>query len=442
MKIETERLPHGEVALSFEVDDARLERALDAAYRRVASRVEISGFRRGKAPRQLVERVVGRDSLVEEALNQLLPEVYDEARRETRIEAITDPEFDVESLTPLKAKATVIVRPPVVLGDYMAISKDAPEVSVAEDEINTVLEGLRERNAEWVPVERAVEAGDRVTMNITGTVEDETIIEQDDVDYVVNPESTAPLPGFAEKLLGASAGDDLNFDIEVAADSENTRIAGKTVQFHVLVSAVKMKDLPILDDYFATTVGTYKDLAELRAEVESQLKERAQLTARRELEESVLNEAVESATLELPDKLIEIQTHRNLDRLDRDLQSNGLNVAYYRAIRQISEEDLHTEVKTDSERSLRREFVLRAIADQENLTVTEDEIDAGIRAAFGADNADQKAMTRALKNLDVRERARSSLLEQRAVQWLLEHAIREPAPVPSSDPDGEETEAQ
>src|SRR5581483_2728342 len=122
MKVETEQLPDGEVALSFEVEDDRVERAMDAAYRRVANRVDIAGFRRGKAPRPLVERVIGRDQLLQEALNQLLPEVYEEALKETNVQAISEPEFDVESLAPLRAKATVIVQPAVELGDYQSIS--------------------------------------------------------------------------------------------------------------------------------------------------------------------------------------------------------------------------------------------------------------------------------------------------------------------------------
>src|SRR5438128_3193971 len=205
MKVETEQLPHGEVALSFEVEDIRVERAMDAAYRRLANRVDIAGFRRGKAPRPLVERVVGRESLVDEALNHLLPEVYEEALRETHVDAVTEPEFDVESLTPLRAKATVVVRPTVELGDYRSIVRDIPEPTVNEEEVNAVLEQLRERHAEWVPADRPAGAGDRVAMDVTGTTDDETVISQDDVEYVIDLENSAPLPGFAAKLVGISA---------------------------------------------------------------------------------------------------------------------------------------------------------------------------------------------------------------------------------------------
>jgi trigger factor len=441
MKVDTEQLPDGEVALSFEVDDARVERAMDAAYRRVANRVDIAGFRRGKAPRQLVERMVGRESLLEEALNQLLPEVYEEAIKETNVDAVTEPEFDVESLEPLRAKATVVVRPMVTLGDYKAVSKDAPQPAISEEEIDTVLQGLRDRHAEWVPADRAAAEGDRVTMDVSGVVGDETIIDQDDVEYVIDPESKAPLPGFAEQLAGLSTGDEKSFDIEVDAESGDERLAGKTVTFKVAIKDVKAKELPELDDFFAATVGTYKDLAELKSDVEAQLRMRALISARQALEQEVLNEVVDASTLELPEKLIEYQIDRQLHNMEHDLANIGLDLERYKQIRQLSDEDLRGEMRESAQRTLRQQYTLRAIADQEELTVEDEQIDEAIRSALQSEGRDQKAIARAVKSPEIRERARASLLERRAVQWLMEQAIKEPAPDPSEEPEAEETKA-
>jgi len=441
MKVDTEQLPDGEVALSFEVDNARVERAMDAAYRRVANRVDIAGFRRGKAPRQLVERMVGRESLLEEALNQLLPEAYEEALKESNVDAVTEPEFDVESLEPLRAKATVVVRPSVSLGDYKAVSRDAPSPTISEEEIDTVLQGLRDRHAEWVPAERAAAEGDRVTMDVKGTVDDEAIIDQDDVEYVIDPETKAPLPGFAEQLVGLSSGDEKSFEISVDADSEDTRLAGMTVKFDVAIKDVKSKELPELDDFFAATVGTYKDLAELKTDVESQLRMRALVSARQALEQEVLNEVVAASTLELPDKLIEYQIDRQLHNMEHDLANIGLTLERYQQIRQLTDEDLRGEMKEGAERTLRQQYVLRAMADEEKLEVSDEEIDEAIRTALASEGRDQKAIARAVKSAEIRERARASLLERRAVQWLMEHAIKDQAPSPSEDAAEEEPEA-
>jgi trigger factor len=442
MKVETEQLPDGAVALSFEVDDERVERAMDAAYRRVANRVNIAGFRRGKAPRPLVERVVGRDSLLEEALNTLLPEVYEEALRETNVRAMTEPEFDVESFTPLRAKATVIAEPKVELGDYKAISHDAPEATVSEEEINAVLENLRERHAEWVPAERAAAASDRVSMDVKGTADEDTIVDQQDVDYLVDAENNAPLPGFSDQIVGMSAGEEKSFTLSVPEDDDNPRLAGKTVKFEVAVKDVKAKELPELDDFFAATVGTYKDLAELREEVTKQLQAGAEANSRQTLEQQIIDEAVESSTLDLPEKLIDYQAQRALERSARDLDSIGLTVEQYLRMRQIDAEQMRSESRASAERTLRRQLVLRGLAEQEGLAVSEEEIDEAIRTALGAEGGDEKAIARALRASEIRDRARASILEQRAVQWLIEHAIREPAPVANTGPEAGGPEAE
>ncbi|HZT05427.1 MAG TPA: trigger factor [Chloroflexota bacterium] len=437
MKVETEQLDQGEIALSFEVEDARVERAMDAAYRRVANRVDIAGFRRGKAPRPLVERVIGRESLMQEALNQLLPEVYEEALRETNIQAISEPEFDVESLSPFRAKATVLVQPNVALGAYESIKREPTSVTVSEDEIAGVLQQLRERHAEWVPTDQAAAAGDRVTIDVSGYANGEEVVSQEDVDYVLDLEGSTPIPGFAEKLVGATAGETREFRLAVPSEDMAEKLAGKEIDFTVTVKDVKAKDLPELDDYFAATVGTYKDLGELRADVERQLRERAEATAERSLRDEIVDEAVAMATVELSDKLIDYHAHRSWDRLGRDLDSRGLTIEQYARFRRMSEDDLRSEVRAESERTLRRDLVLRSIASAQQLDVSDEDVDAGVRAVLSADGADDRAIARALRSAEIRDRVRSTLRESRAVQWLVDHAVRESAPVPAGDPEEE-----
>src|SRR5437870_1168243 len=202
MKVETEELPDSQVALSMEIEDERLDRAMELAYRHLAGHVNIAGFRRGKAPRSLVERVVGHEQMLEEALEHLLPEAYEEALQITQVRALTDPEFDVESMAPLKAKATVVVRPPVELGDYLAIQHEPKGAEVDDKEIEEVVEQLRDSHAEWVPAERPAGVGDRVAIDVVGRVEDEEIIRREDIEYVLEAERPDPVPGFADQLVG------------------------------------------------------------------------------------------------------------------------------------------------------------------------------------------------------------------------------------------------
>ncbi len=432
MKVETEELPDSQVALSMEIEDERLEQAMEAAYRRVAGRVNIAGFRRGKAPRSLVERVVGRESLMEEALEHLLPEAFEEAAQIAQIKALTEPEFDVESMTPLKAKAVVVVRPPVELGDYRSIHHDPKTADLDNLEVDKVLDQLRDDHAEWVPADRPVAMGDRVAIDVVGTAEDKQVLKRDDIEYLIEEDNPTPVPGFAAQLVGMSAGDTKTFELDAPEHSdhpgheehENDPAAGKKTEFNVTVKDVKAKELPELDDYFATTVGTYKDLDELRAQVTEQMRTRVELSSRLEREAEVLKEALDAASVSLPDKLVNHHAHRMRDRLARELDSRGLTIEQYQRIRHTSDEDLDAEFRSDAERSLKRSFVLQAIAEQEQLTVSEDQIDTNIREAFGSDGGgDSRAVERALRQEEIRERIRSALIEEQAAKWLVEHAI-------------------
>ncbi|MPZ14784.1 MAG: trigger factor [Chloroflexi bacterium] len=430
VKIETQDLPDSEVALSFEVEDARVERAIDAAYRRVANRVNIAGFRRGKAPRPLVERVVGKESLLQEALDHLLPEVYVEALRETNLPVLTAPEFEVESVEPLRAKATVVVRPPVELGDYRAIHRDPPDVSVAPEEVDSVLQQLREHHAEWIPVERLAEMGDLVAIDVVGSADGESLFKQEDVEYVLRADSTAPAPGFADQIVGMSAGETRSFDLDAPADAED-RPAGKSITFQVSLRDVKAKELPELDDYFATTVGSYGNLQELSARLEEQLRERAEQAARLALQEQVLDEAIASTTLTIPKRLLDQETQNLRDRLLRDLDSRSLTIEQYQRIRRVSNADLDAELRTNADRSLKRRFTLESIAAREGLEFSDQEISAEIRDSLQADRADERTIERAVQRPEIRDRVRTAMIDREALRWLVDHATNPASAAPA-----------
>jgi trigger factor len=441
MKVETQDLPDSQVELSFEIEDARVERAMDAAYKRLAGKVNISGFRRGKAPRALVERVLGREALLEEALNHLLPEVFDEAVSESNVKALTDPQFSVESISPLKAKATVVVPPPVELGDYRAIAHAIPEAEVKDEEIEAVLDQLREAHAQWVPVERAAAIGDRLTMDVEGRAENERVFNQENVDFVLEAGSPNPMPGFAEALVGIQAGETREFelaeempegDLPEGAEPPTPR----TMTFIVTAQDVKEKELPELDDEFAAGLGSYQDLADLRSRVERQLRERTESTTRMDAQQKVLEEAISSATVALPPRLVEHQTHRLRDRFARQLDSGGFSIEQYLRARHTSSEEFEAELAADAERGLKRSLVLQEIAKREGMSVTDEEVDTGIREAFASEDAQERVITQALKLPDLRERVRTQLLEERAAAWLVEHAT---GAAPASDASGDAT---
>jgi trigger factor len=263
--------------------------------------------------------------------------------------------------------------------------------------------------------------GDRVAFDVVGTADDKEFLRQDDAEFVLDEENPMPVPGFAAHLVGISAGDNKTFDIDVAADSDSA-LAGQKTTFQVTTKDVKEKELPELDDYFATTVGSYQDLAALRAEVTEQLQERAELTSRLDHEAEVLKEAVDAATVSIPDKLVNHHAARMRERLARELDSRGLTIEQYERIRRTSDDELAAEFRSDAERSLKRSLVLQAIAEKQGLAVSDDEIDASIREAFSADGGDSRAAERAQRQPEIRERVRTSLIEEQTVKWLVEHA--------------------
>lgn len=433
MKVETRELPNSEVALSFEVEDARVERALEAAARRLAQRVNIPGFRRGKAPRTLIERTIGKESLMEEALDQLLPEVYREALQESQIRALTQPEFDVESTAPLRAKATVVVPPAVEIGDYRAIKRVPVPSTVDPEEIEKSIEQLRDRYADWVPAERAAELGDRVIMQVVGKSVDETVVQDQEVDFLLEAGLAIPVPGFSEAVAGISAGEERDFELTVAEENEHEELRGKTIAFHVAVKEVRGKELPELDDYFASMVGEHSSIEELRHHIEEQIKETAESASKQQTQKEVLDEAIAQATMELPDKLLDYETLRARDRFARNISGYGLSFEQYNRLVGRTEEDANVSLRSQVEVDLRREFVLQAIASKEGLEVSDVDIDARITEAVTSDGGDPKAVARMLKELTVRDGIRSSLLEERAAQWLIKNAtgVEEEAPAES-----------
>lgn len=236
MKVSSTELPPRQVALDIEVEQDRLDRAIDEAYRRLSGRVDVPGFRRGKAPRSMVERLIGRERLVEEALDRLLPEVVGEAIQQEKVEAYTRPRVESIEFDPLRLKAIVGLPPKVELGDYRdSLRVDTEQAAVTDEQVDAVIQRLRDSYAQWVPVERAVQLGDRVGMDVRATVDGESrpMLDSKEAEYVVDPDGVQPAPGFAERVIGMSAGEVRTFTLNLADDYREKEIAGKPAQFEV-----------------------------------------------------------------------------------------------------------------------------------------------------------------------------------------------------------------
>jgi trigger factor len=378
VKVSSTELPPRQVSLEIEVEKDRLDRAVDDAFRRLAGRVDVPGFRRGKAPRSMIERMIGHDRIVEDALDHLVPEVVSEAMTQEKLEPYTRPRVESIEFDPLRLKAVVGLAPKVELGDYKgALRIDREEPQVGDTEIEGVIQRVRESYAQWAPVERAVQLGDRVGIDLKVTPEgrEDPLIDSKDAEYVVDPEGAQPAPGFAEQLIGLSAGGQKAFTLNMADDYRDQDVAGKPAQFDVLLHWAKERELPELDDAFAQQVGDYADVAALRTAVEAQLKHSEEERVRDKLEEDAMNKLVEISSIEFPPQLVDYQAQHMLESFKTNVERQGLQLNQYLRLVGKEQDAFEQEIREQAETRVRRSLALDAFADAEEIAAERDASD-------------------------------------------------------------------
>jgi len=325
LNITSERIPDSQVLLTIEIDADRVERSMDQAYRRVAPKVRVPGFRPGKAPRQVLERHVGRTALLQEALDKLVPQVVEEAIKEQDLDMIDQPDLEISSLEPVVVKATVPIRPSIDLGDYRSIRVEQEPITVDEASVDESVEGLRERYADIEPVDRPVQEGDRVRVNLTGEVEERRVLNQEDGEITVKPDILEATPGVYEHIIGMSKGDAADFEATLPEDYRRSELAGKTISYHLEVLDVKAANLPELTDEWAQEVGEgFTNLEALRSRIRDDKRARAEQEAAGSYQNQAIEALVAGATLEYPPQLVE----REVEHMVRELtQNTGLTGA-------------------------------------------------------------------------------------------------------------------
>ena len=282
MKVSSEPIENSQVSLNVEMEANEVEEYLGKAYNHLVSKVKVPGFRKGKTPRTVLERHIGKDTLLQEALEQLIPDACQKAMDEQKIEAIARPEIQIMQTEPVVFKAIVPVYPTIKLGDYKGIRVESIPVVLTDQEIEAAIQQLRLQHAVLVPVDRPAKMDDAVTMDIEGESEGKPFTIRKDLVYELVKESPLPLPGFADKLEGIAKGEERSFTLSYAADYKIPELAGKDYSFKVKATEIKEQQLPEANDEFAKTVGV-ESMAVMREQIISRLKERAEEMARSEL---------------------------------------------------------------------------------------------------------------------------------------------------------------
>jgi trigger factor len=417
VRVSAERIPESQVVLHIEVEPDQMERALDRAYRRLAQRAEIPGFRKGKAPRDMVERHLGRERLVHEALDNLIPEAYNQALDEQQLEAIDQPRLDIVQEEPLVFKATVPVRPTVRLGDYNALRVKRPSVEVAQEDVDQAVEELRHRYALHEPVERPVQLGDLVRADVRGRIDGREVFADDDFEFTPRDGATILLPGFAEGVLGAEKG--VPKEVEVTTPPGSQPLSGKTGAFTVVVKEVKEEKLPALDDEFARQVGEgFASLQALRQQLEGRIRERLDAEA----EEMYRGEALtallaQAEEVEYPPVLIE----REIDRLLRDeARASGHDVDHYVEQLRKPVQEIRDALRATAEERVRRSLSLTALAEAERIVVEPAELDAEIERIVNSSGAQAPQIRQLFESPGGREAIERSILTRKTSDRLIE----------------------
>ncbi len=424
MKVSTEPKENSQVTMNIEMEATEVDKYLERAYSRLVGRVSVPGFRKGKAPRDILERHIGKDALFREALEDLVPTAYHEALEGQEIEAIAHPQFEIVQTEPLIFKAVVPLKPTVKLGDYTQIRVESKPVEITDADIEGTIEQLRYQQAILSPVDRPVQFGDVITIDVEGEREGESFPIRKDVLYEVSKEARLPLPGFAEKLEGISKGEERSFALSYPPDYEMAELAGKEHAFKVKVTEIKEKKLPEVDDEFAKSLGK-EDLASLREELASNLKARAEERARLELEQKAIDAAIELSEVEYPPILAESEIERLLSEEARHFTDGitGLD-NYLKSIDKTLEGHVE-ELRPAASRRVVRSLVLGKVAETEKMEVADSEVDAEIEKMVK--DADKEA-EEARKLFDLpqaRESIKQFLIGRKTVDRLVQIATEQ-----------------
>lgn len=388
MKVSSEPIENSQVSLNVEMEATEIDEYLDKAYNHIVGRVKVPGFRKGKTPRAILERHVGKDAFLQEALEHLIPDAYQKALHEQKIEPIARPEIQVIQTEPVIFKAIVPVYPTVKLGDYKEIRVESKQVEVTEKEVEAAIQQLRLQHATLMPVDRPANMGDAVTIDIEGESEGKPLPLRKDLVFELVKESPLPLPGFAEKLEGMAKGEEKNFTLSYPADYKIPELAGKDYTFKIKTTEIKEQKLPEVDDEFAKTIGL-ESLASLKEQITTRLKDRAEEITRTELEQKIIDAAVELSQVEYPPVLVEHETDRLVDDEARGFNDGMKGLENYLSSINKTMEAHRQELQPVASRRVVRSLVLEKIAETEKIEVSAAEIDEEIEKM--AKDADKQA---------------------------------------------------
>lgn len=382
MSVKVEKLEKNMAKLTMEVPAEELEKAIQGAYLKQKNRINIPGFRRGKAPRAMIEKMYGAGIFYEDAANALIPEAYSKAVDECGETIVSRPSISIEQLEkgkPFIFTAEVALKPDVVLGDYKGLEVPKSDLEVTEEEIAGELKKEQENNSRSIDVDdRAVMDGDKVTLDFEGSVDGEAFEGGKGTDYPLTIGSGAFIPGFEEQLVGAEIGKEKEVNVTFPENYQAKELAGKAAVFKCTVKKIEMKELPELNDDFAKDVSEFDTLEEYKADIKKNLEEKKADAAKRSREDAAVEKAIENATMEIPDAMLDTQVDQMVDDFARRIQAQGLSMDQYMQFTGATQDSMREQMKPQALKRIQTRLVLEKIAETENIQITDERLDEEI----------------------------------------------------------------
>lgn len=423
MSVKWEKLEGNEGVLTVEVDAQTFNEALDKAFKKVVKNVSIPGFRKGRVPRSIFEKRFGVEALYQDALDLLLPEVYPKAVEEAGIEPVDRPEIDIEQIekgSPLIFTAKVTVKPEVKLGEYKGLDVQKEDATVTDEDVENELKQLQERHAELVVKEEGkVEEGDTVVIDFEGQVNGEAFEGGKAENYSLEIGSGTFIPGFEEQLIGLEAGAEKDVEVTFPEEYHAENLAGKPAVFKVKIHEIKRKELPALDDEFAKDVNEdVETLDELKAKIRKRLEEEKKTYAENKLRDDLVEKAAENVEVDIPQVMIDNELDQMMREFEQRLQMQGLNLQLYFQFSGQDEEGLREQMKEDAEKRVKYSLTLEAIANAENIEVSEEEVNEELQKMAEAYNLSVENMKKIIGSTD---HLKEDLKIKKAIDFLVEN---------------------
>ncbi|WP_448781922.1 trigger factor [Blautia sp.] len=382
MSLQVEKMEKNMAKLTIEVAAEDLEKAMQNAYQKAKGRISIPGFRKGKAPRKMIEQMYGKGVFLEDAVNALIPEHYSKALAECELEIVSQPTIDITQAEPGKAlifTAEVATKPEVTLGDYKGVEVPKTEINVTDEDVDAEIKKEQEKNSRTINVEdRGAQLQDVVTIDFEGSVDGVPFDGGQATEYPLTLGSNTFIPGFEDQLVGAKVGDDVDVKVTFPEEYQAKELAGKEAIFKCAVKKIEAKELPELDDDFAKDVSEFDTLAEYKEHVKTNLVERKENEAKRAKEDAAVDKAIENAQMDIPEAMLQTQCRQMLDDFSRRMQSQGLSMDQYFQFTGMTADKMMEDMKPQALKRIQTRLVLEKVAEVENIQPTEEEVNEEI----------------------------------------------------------------